>query len=141
MDEAKIKLVRQWLTKSLHDLTSAEGLAALEDPLLDTAIFHCQQAAEKAVKALLVSHDQRFEKTHNIVKLIEMAMPFAPELSSFLRDASMLTPYVALYRYPDENIQPDQEEFDRALAAARKIYDAVLALLPGEVNPLGAGKK
>ena len=51
MDEAALELVRDWLTHADHDLRSARALAALADPLLDRAIYHCQQAAEKSVKA------------------------------------------------------------------------------------------
>ena len=50
MDEAKRDLVRSWLTKAQHDLASSRKLSADPDPYLDTAIYHCQQAAEKVVK-------------------------------------------------------------------------------------------
>jgi len=50
MTDAKAQLVRGWLTKAQHDLDSARVLAANAPPLLDTAIYHCQQAAEKAVE-------------------------------------------------------------------------------------------
>jgi HEPN domain-containing protein len=49
MTDAKAQLVQSWLTKAQHDLASARVLAASGPSLLDTAIYHCQQAAEKAV--------------------------------------------------------------------------------------------
>lgn len=64
MTDAKAQLVRGWLTKA--DLASARVLAANAPPLLDTAIYHCQQAAEKAVKGYLVFCDQEFERVHDI---------------------------------------------------------------------------
>ena len=54
MDEGKKSVVQSWLVKAQHDLASAHRLAEGEDPLLDTAIYHCQQAAEKAIKGFLV---------------------------------------------------------------------------------------
>lgn len=48
MDEYTIHEVRQWLIKADHDLRSAERLMEGDDPLLDTDVYHCQQAAEKA---------------------------------------------------------------------------------------------
>ena len=54
MTDAKAQLVRNWLTKAQHDLASARVLAESTPPLLDTAIYHCQQAAEKAIKGYLV---------------------------------------------------------------------------------------
>ncbi len=57
MDEAKSETMQKWLTIAQHDPASARKLAQEPEPLLDTAIYHCQQAAEKAWKALLVFHD------------------------------------------------------------------------------------
>ena len=63
--DAKRSLVRNWLKKARRDLLSARRLARGKDPYFDTAIYHCQQTAEKAVKGWLVYHDQSFEKTHD----------------------------------------------------------------------------
>ena len=59
--EAKRILIQNWLTKAQHDLSAAVKLSSDPD-LLDTAIYHCQQSAEKSVKGFLVYRDQRFEK-------------------------------------------------------------------------------
>lgn len=64
MDEAKTHEIRQWLFKARHDLRSASRLFTDEPPILDTAAYHCQQAAEKALKAFLVLHDVQFSKIH-----------------------------------------------------------------------------
>ena len=66
MSEAKRQLVQSWLTKAQHDLALAHVLAASDLPLLYTAIYHCQQAAEKAVKGFLVFCDQEFERVHRM---------------------------------------------------------------------------
>jgi len=54
MTDAKAQLVQSWLAKAQHDLAAARVLAASAPPLLDTAIYHCQQATEKAIKGYLV---------------------------------------------------------------------------------------
>lgn len=59
MDSATLELVHGWLVKAQHDLAAARKLATGPDPYLDTAVYHCQQAAEKAIKGLLVVHGQR----------------------------------------------------------------------------------
>ena len=43
-DEARLELARDWLTRASHDLAAARALAAPAEPLLDSAIYHCQQA-------------------------------------------------------------------------------------------------
>ena len=77
MDQPRLSLAREWLRKARHDLDSARKLAADPDPLLDTAIYHCQQAAEKSIKGLLVLQDQRFEKTHDLRLLVTRAAVMA----------------------------------------------------------------
>jgi len=45
MSEERNQVVQSWLIKALHDLASARKLAEGTQPYLDTAIYHCQQAA------------------------------------------------------------------------------------------------
>lgn len=94
MDEAKRELVRSWLVKARHDLGTARKLAADPEPYLDTAIYHCQQAAEKAAKAYLVYRDQRFDKIHDIRLLIDVAMAAEPALEKWLEVGESLPPEV-----------------------------------------------
>jgi HEPN domain-containing protein len=56
-----------WLAKAVDDLECATVLAASGHG--ETALYHCQQAAEKALKAFLTWHDQPFRKTHNLLEL------------------------------------------------------------------------
>nr|VFK18515.1 MAG: HEPN domain-containing protein [Candidatus Kentron sp. LPFa]VFK33073.1 MAG: HEPN domain-containing protein [Candidatus Kentron sp. LPFa] len=58
MNTAKQQLIQSWLDKAEHDLSAARILAASTEPVLDAAIYHCRQAAEKAVKAFLVFRDE-----------------------------------------------------------------------------------
>jgi HEPN domain-containing protein len=92
MDESARELVRDWLTRASHDLRSARALASLDDALLDTAIYHCQQAGEKAVKAWLQSNDCPFPKTNDIEKLVEQASGINLDFKNFEKAASVLTP-------------------------------------------------
>ena len=130
MTNEKLNAVRLWLKKAAHDLASAKALAAASEYLLDTAIYHCQQAAEKAVKAFLVFHDVRFEKTHNIALLVGSATKVDPRFASRSQAAEFLTPYASLFRYPDEEFEPSRKEFDEALQRAEELFAFVLSLLP-----------
>ena len=137
MDESTRELVRDWLTRANHDLRSARALATLEEPLLDTAIYHCQQTAEKSVKAWLQSRDEPFPKTHDIEDLVEKASAIEPDFGKFAKAASVLTPYVSAFRYPGgfDEPMPTREEFDEALQHAQAIYDFVLSLVPTDARP------
>jgi HEPN domain-containing protein len=135
MDDAKRELVKNWLVKAQRDLASARRLSTGDEPYLDTAIYHCQQSAEKAAKAFLTYHDQRFEKVHDIRLLISLAIPIEDSFSAWLNAGERLTPYAAAFRYPSENLEPGQEEFEQALEAAHGLYKFVISLLPEETHP------
>ena len=138
MQQEKYDLVRAWLTKAFHDLAAARKLSGDSEALLAPAIYHCQQAAEKAVKGFLVFHDQSFAKTHNIRSIVEHAQSIDRQLASWLDAAEQLTPYVSAFRYPhedDEPLEPTRAQFDEALAAAEGIFNFVLSLLPAETHP------
>jgi HEPN domain-containing protein len=63
--------------------------------------FHCQQAAEKLLKALLSAAGCTFRKTHDLAMLLgslsEAGVPLPPEFDAI--DA--LTPFGSVYRYED----------------------------------------
>lgn len=135
MDEARRRLVQGWLIKGQHDLATARKLANDPSPLLDTAIYHCQQAAEKAVKGFLAFHDQTVAKTHDVRFLVNNAVSLEPGFKEWLEAAECVTPYATAYRYPDEVLEPEQEEFEAAEHAAIGLVGFVLSVLPEEVHP------
>jgi HEPN domain-containing protein len=135
MGDAKKELVQNWLSKARRDLDSATRLASGPKPLLDTAIYHCQQAAEKALKGWLAYHDQRFEKTHDVRMLATLAAALKAEFANWFDTAETLTPYATAYRYPGETLEPTRPEFESALQMAQALYQYILSCLPPEVHP------
>jgi len=65
--------------------------------------FHSQQAAEKALKALLVRYQINFPKSHDIAALLLLAEPRAPGIAAALDAARVLTMYAVETRYPDSD--------------------------------------
>ena len=118
MDDTRREFLRSWLTKAASDLRSARVLGSAEAAPLDTAIYHCQQTAEKAVKAFLVSKEISPEKTHDIRKLTLEAAAHEPRFNELLDMAAALTPYAWEFRYPDDLAEtyPTREEFDESFA-------------------------
>ncbi len=135
MSDAKHELVRLWLLKAQRDLAAAHKIASGEDAYLDVAIYHCQQAAEKALKGFLVFHDRRFEKTHDLSLLVDGAVRVDPGFTQWLDAAEQLTPYATAFRYPGETLAPSADEFQKALRAAEGLYAFLLSTLPNDVHP------
>jgi HEPN domain-containing protein len=66
------------------------------------AAYHCQQAAEKLVKAALVKAGLAFPKTHDIAALVGL-LPAQHRLKDKFRSFEKLTPFGVAYRYPAED--------------------------------------
>lgn len=136
MDDAKRDLVRAWLIKARNDLDTARQISGLPDGHLDAAIYHCQQAAEKAVKGFLAFHDVELARTHDLRRLIQMTSSVDAAFSGWMDAAITLTPYATAYRYPGESgtLEPSRSEFDEALKLAADLVAFVCSSLPAEVQ-------
>lgn len=135
MNGTKEELTRSWLVKSLRDLLSARELAEAELPLLDTAAYHCHQTAEKAIKAFLLYHDVRFEKTHDIEVLVCQSQSIDSDFSVCVDAARILSPLAIEYRYPGDYVEPEADEYKLAFEAAEFVYHFVLQKLPEIIHP------
>ena len=128
-EDARRELVAQWLEKADGDHAAAEQLLVQGARFREIIAFHCQQAVEKYLKALLVRHQVEFPKTHDIRKLLGLIGTVHPDLAESLRDADVLTPFGVDVRYPSEapELLPGGET--DALGIARRAKDGVMALL------------
>ena len=116
------ELALEFLRKAEHDLGSAR-LLLTGDNLFDSVCFHCQQLAEKSIKALLTQKSIRFKKIHDLDVLL--ALLGDPDLNSVRSYALILNSYAADKRYPGDYVEPEQEEAEEALRMAIEIYDLV----------------
>ena len=134
-DAARAADTRGWLSKAAGDLRGAEVDLAAVPPLRGDAAFHCQQAAEKALKALLAWHDVPFRKTHDLAEIGQQCAVLDASLEPLCRRAGRLTPFAWIFRYPGDAEEPPVGEIAEALSLAREVYAAVLDRLPAEVRP------
>ena len=128
---------KAWMSKAWRDLETARRAVAGQPPFYDVAVYHCQQAAEKAVKAFLVRHGQPYEKTPDIEVLVDIAGEIEPGFRQWADAADALTPYATRFRYPNATfaVDPLPVEYDEALQQAQGIYDFVRDLLPQDARP------
>ena len=123
--DARAKEVAAWLSRAELDLRAAEVDLGVSPPLLADAAFHCQQAVENALKALLAHHDHLFRKTHDIAELALACLQHEPSLEQLLRSSAPLTEYAWRFRYPGEVFEPDRREVEDALEVAHRVVGEV----------------
>lgn len=135
LDPELIAETAEWLLKAANDLRAADLLQKADPPLFDDVVFHCQQAAEKALKAFLTWHQQIFRKTHSLEEVGEQCLGIDPTLKDIVDRVVPLTEYAWKFRYPGQVGSPTVEEAAEAITAAREAYQAIQRRLPGEVQP------
>jgi HEPN domain-containing protein len=134
-DPVKVADALAWMQKADSDMRCAVLDSGATPPLLEDALFHCQQVVEKSLKAWLTWNDIPFRKTHSIEELGEACIGTAPELSEILDRAVPLTEYAWAYRYPGLPEEPSTGEVDGAIEIAREVLRIVTARLPEEARP------
>jgi HEPN domain-containing protein len=123
-DPTLAELVSDWLAKAEEDFGLCEHL--VDEGVFPNAIgFHAQQAAEKYLKAFLVSRQADFPKTHDLGLLVELLRDVSPELADSLPDLDLLTPYGVEVRYPGDRVPLSSEEARHAFGLARAVRQRV----------------
>ncbi len=131
-EDARLEDARAWLAKAELDLRAADlELGAPQAGLWGDVAFHTQQAAEKALKAVLAWHDEPFRKTHSIEELGRACTAIDPGLGDLVDAAVPLTEYAWKFRYPGDVGDPTHDEAECAVEVARRLVLAVKALLTG----------
>ena len=128
-DAALRGLVRQWLDKAAADFDASEQLSAQGGRFREIVAFHCQQAVEKYLKALLVQRQVEFPKTHDIAKLLDRVATVNADIAESLRDADVLTPFGVEARYPSDAPEVLQGGEIEAIGMARLVRTAVMISL------------
>ena len=115
----------EWLAKAKRDLEAARRMIDCADPLLDTGTYHCQQAAEKALKGWLTFRSISITKTHDLVHLVRECHKLDSSFQELLEMADFLSPFAVDFRYPGDMFEPPLEEAELALRAAEKIVHSI----------------
>ncbi len=72
------RLTREWVQKGEVDWLSASSLTEIASsrrkPLHDSICFHCQQTAEKYLKALVQELGQVVKRTHDLEDLLDLLL-------------------------------------------------------------------
>ena len=129
-------LVR-WVELAERDLRLSLHLAADAESWKEPICFHCQQSAEKFLKALVVSQWKLPLRTHNMANLLVSARYFGFKLPDIDRDCWSLTQYALSARYPDDGAldvgtptEVSVNDARQAIGAAERVAAAVHTELP-----------
>lgn len=125
---------REWLSRARSDTV----LAKAESPgvYFEDLRFHAQQAAEKAVKGLLIQHGVDFPCVHDLAQLLTLLQQAGEQVPERVQRASGLTRFAVFTRYPGVARPISREESEQALSIAEGVVHRVEKhLQSGELRP------
>jgi HEPN domain-containing protein len=127
-DKPRIPL--RWLDNARADLAMARAPLP-SGATYEMLCFHAQQAAEKALKAVLLHVEVDFPFTHDLAALMALlpnsiARPVSPP------EVVDLNPYAVTTRYPGELEAVTTEEYREALRTAEGVVEWAESILAGD---------
>ena len=98
---------------------------------LEIICFHCQQAAEKALKAFVTYHGTNVPKTHDLTNLNELCAVHEKDIESLVEQCIALNDYAVEIRYPDES-RIEEGDAQQALKDADIVFNDIRERLKHE---------
>jgi HEPN domain-containing protein len=119
---------KEWLHFARMDLESAKHLQGMRPAPFEIICYHCQQSAEKSLKAILIKHQLEVREIHDLVKLIQDVLEVEPDLQALIPVVAGLSDYATITRYPP-SMQIGSKEAVRAVLDAEQVLGCCLRTL------------
>ena len=129
MNDEYVGTIEQWVRLADMDLVTAHRIFENHRPMpIEIICFHAQQAGEKIIKGFLVSKGVIPPKIHDLRELLKMCIVIEQGFDLLRKEATLLTRYGVLPRYPAE-YELEESDAETALKYADKIMEYTKGLL------------
>jgi len=121
--------VNEWIRFAQTDYDCALKLAEVFYPTpIEIICYHCQQSAEKILKAYTLAKGNKLTKTHELEVLINQCKQHSPDFDNYTKFCITLTAYVSVSRYPPK-IEITKDDMKQALKNTFQILEFTKAKL------------
>lgn len=117
---------KEWVNYSEKDYIAAQFLMTAANPPIEIICYHCQQSAEKLLKAFLIKNDIIPSRTHDLNLLVNECIKIENTVSILKKECNRLNDFGVNTRYPN-NMDLELEDAKIALKDAEKIKEFILS--------------
>lgn len=110
---------REWINRARSNLTQARTRA--QGVYLEDLCYLAQQAAEKAIKGLLLAVNQDFPYTHDLSRLLSLFEGTNIQVPDRIKESVTLSQFAYVTRYPGSVEPVTESEYDEALELASDV--------------------
>ncbi|MFN0036350.1 MAG: HEPN domain-containing protein [Saprospiraceae bacterium] len=119
-----------WLAKGDRDFALVRDMSPNWEAYPDLICYHCQQAAEKYLKALLLHVGQPIKRTHDLEEVLDLlAAAGLPVSAEHFNHAVIINDYAVLTRYPSLAHDPSEADVFEAIGSAEFFRTFVLGIV------------
>ena len=115
----------EWMNYAERDFEAARVLRDSYNPPYEIIGYHCQQSAEKYLKALLIEYGQPVPFIHDLGKLNLECRKVLPVLSEIQNYCERLTPFGTVTRYPGSSMIVGSEHMSSVVAWSKEVRDII----------------
>jgi len=126
---APIEHAKFWINKADHDLGSAKIIYHHLPDYFDTIAYHCQQATEKYIKAILIHKEIEFKRSHDLIYLLELLTENIEVSIEQYKKAVTLNGFSVQIRYPNKIEHLTKEELENAIGIAQEFRDFAMQII------------
>ena len=120
---------KEWINRAKSSLELAQA-KIIQYTFYEDLCYQSQQAAEKALKGLLIYYGIEPEFTHNIEILLNELKKYAA-IPKEITETAKLTIYAVHTRYPGEYDDVTKEEYEKSVEIAKACLDWVEKIIEG----------
>ena len=125
----------EWLRFAKMDINAAEQLYTQQhNPRhrpIEIILYHCQQGAEKSLKAFMVQNGKFPPKIHELQELRIICKQWNGDFENIrlINHCAFLDPFGVIIRYPEHKMSLDSSQAARGLNSSKRIYNFVCVRL------------
>ncbi len=110
---------REWLNRAKSNLALAKN--RVPGAYLEDLCFEAQQAAEKAIKAVMIRRNIEYPYVHDLSRLLSLLEEAGESISEIVGKAAVLTTYAVITRYPGIVRPVAEQEYMDAVEIAEAV--------------------
>ncbi|MBI2999118.1 MAG: HEPN domain-containing protein [Deltaproteobacteria bacterium] len=121
---------REWLNRARSNLARAK--VKHKGVYLEDLCFDAQQAAEKAIKALLIKRDVAFPYVHDLAELLTSLEKAGQEIHESIRQAERPSKFAVFTRYPGMGPLIKEKEYKESVRIAERVVKWAEKIISGK---------
>jgi len=118
------EIFAEWMRFAEGDLDVAKHITTMRKPNVEISCYHCQQCAEKALKAFLIFQGVQPKFIHDLVMLCNDCTEIDRDFASIVDYCYVLNQHITNTRYPSPT-ELDEKDMRQSIEFAEKILDFV----------------